>query len=162
MDNTVLTQLTEHLLSSQQMISVAESCTGGLLSASLTELAGSSKWFDRGFVTYSNEAKQKLLDVPNEILLKYGAVSQVVAQKMAEGALKNSLSQIALSVTGVAGPASDNAHVKVGTIWFALARKNNDTLACCHHFLGSRNDIRKNAVEFVLNWLLNVLSESSI
>ncbi len=103
----------------------AESCTGGLLSAILTEIAGSSAVFERGFVTYSNQAKSELLGVPGDLIADNGAVSEAVARMMAEGALKESRANISISITGVAGPGGGTPMKPVGTVHFASARENH-------------------------------------
>ena len=104
------------------MLATAESCTGGLIAAACTALAGSSDWFERGFVTYSNEAKHELLGVPEALITAHGAVSAEVACAMAAGALAHSRAQIAVAVTGIAGPAGASPGKPVGTVWLALAR----------------------------------------
>lgn len=104
------------------MIAMAESCTGGLVSAALTEIPGSSAVFDRGFVTYTNEAKQDLLGVRDETLKRHGAVSQETASEMAAGALARSQAQLAVSITGIAGPGGESADKPVGLVWFGLAK----------------------------------------
>ena len=106
-------------------VAVAESCTGGLVGAALTEIAGSSAVFDRGFVTYSNEAKQELLGVPADIIETFGAVSVAVAWAMARGALQHSRADVAVAVTGVAGPGGGSEHKPVGTVVFAVARRGD-------------------------------------
>jgi nicotinamide-nucleotide amidase len=104
-------------------IATAESCTGGLVAAAITDIAGSSDVFDRGFVTYSNEAKTQMLDVPTELIKAHGAVSEEVARAMAEGALKNSNADISVSVTGIAGPTGGSSEKPVGLVHFACATK---------------------------------------
>jgi nicotinamide-nucleotide amidase len=104
-------------------IATAESCTGGMVAAAITDIAGSSDVFDRGFVTYSNEAKTEMLGVPVDLILKHGAVSEVVARAMAEGALKNSKADISVSVTGIAGPSGGSAEKPVGLVHFACATR---------------------------------------
>jgi nicotinamide-nucleotide amidase len=155
--STILKKLIQRLRTAQESIAVAESCTGGLLSAELTKLPGSATWFERGLVTYSNEAKKSLLGVSEAFLQEDGAVSQNVAQAMAEGMLKNSQAQIALSITGIAGPTSDESDKPIGIVWFGLARQNKETLTVCKQFDGSRSDVRKQAVNFSLNWLYTML-----
>jgi nicotinamide-nucleotide amidase len=103
------------------MIATAESCTGGLVSAALTAIAGSSDVFERGFVTYSNEAKQEMIGVPSEIIAKFGAVSEECARAMAEGALRHSRADIAVSITGIAGPGGGTPQKPVGLVWIACA-----------------------------------------
>ncbi|GAK32889.1 competence damage-inducible protein A [Iodidimonas nitroreducens] len=108
-------------------LATAESCTGGLIGAAITEIAGSSDVFDRGFITYSNAAKQDLLDVPMALIEQYGAVSEPVARAMAEGALHHSRADIAVSVTGIAGPGGGSAVKPVGLVWFGLACRGATT-----------------------------------
>lgn len=111
------------LLARGQLLATAESCTGGLIAASCTELAGSSAWFERGFVTYSNEAKTELLGVPAALIAQHGAVSEEVAKAMAAGALAHSRADIAVAVTGVAGPSGGSQAKPVGTVWLAWAER---------------------------------------
>lgn len=107
-------------------IATAESCTGGLIAGLLTEIAGSSDVFERGFVTYSNQAKRELLGVPEDLLIRYGAVSQEVARAMAQGALAHSQADLAVAVTGIAGPGGGSAQKPVGLVHIAAARKGAD------------------------------------
>jgi len=111
------------LLARGQLLATAESCTGGLIAASCTEVAGSSAWFERGFVTYSNEAKTELLGVPAELIERHGAVSEEVARAMAAGALAHSRADIAVAVTGIAGPTGGSDAKPVGTVWLAWAER---------------------------------------
>jgi nicotinamide-nucleotide amidase len=110
-------------------VATAESCTGGLVAGALTEIAGSSDVVDRGFVTYSNEAKQAMLGVPAATLKRYGAVSRETAAAMAKGALKNSLADIAVSITGVAGPGGGTTAKPVGLVYFAAAHRGGKRIA---------------------------------
>lgn len=126
-------------------ITTAESCTGGLLAALLTEIAGASSMFERGIVSYSNEAKQDMLGVDKALLEKYGAVSSQVAQAMAEGALKNSKSDVAVSITGIAGPDGGSPAKPVGLVFIAVATKKRVTYSE-NIFNGTRNDIRMQSV----------------
>ena len=141
-------------------IATAESCTGGLIAGALTEIAGSSDVFERGFVTYSNEAKHDLLDVPDQLLAEHGAVSAEVAEAMALGALEHSRAHFALSVTGIAGPDGGSADKPVGLVHFGLAQSERPTLLVRKHFtsatgkLLSRADIRRHAVLTGLQILL--------
>ena len=141
-------------------IATAESCTGGLIAGALTDIAGSSHVFERGFVTYSNEAKHDLLDVPDQLLADHGAVSAEVAEAMAVGALAHSRAQLALSVTGIAGPDGGSADKPVGLVHFGLAQSESPTLLVRKHFtsatgkLLSRADIRRHAVLTGLQILL--------
>lgn len=115
--------LAEALLARSWRIATAESCTGGLIAAACTSVAGSSDWFDRGFVTYSNEAKAEMLGVPPALIAGHGAVSEAVAQAMAAGALARSQADLAVAVTGVAGPGGGTAAKPVGLVWMALAAR---------------------------------------
>jgi nicotinamide-nucleotide amidase len=127
------------------MVATAESCTGGLIAAALTEIAGSSAVVDRGFVTYSNAAKMAMLRVREETLCAHGAVSEETALEMAEGALVHSDADIAVSVTGIAGPTGATPDKPVGLVWFGLARKGVATKAERHVFDGDRAAVRKSA-----------------
>jgi nicotinamide-nucleotide amidase len=123
-------------------LATAESCTGGLIAAALTAIAGSSDVVDRGFITYSNEAKHDLVGVPAELIEHHGAVSEPVARAMAEGALLRSLSTIAVSVTGVAGPGGGSPEKPVGLVWFGLAKRGEQIITDCQIFPGDRSGIR--------------------
>jgi len=148
--------LAQILLSRNWTVSLAESCTGGLVCATLTELAGSSEWFERGYITYSNEAKAECLDVPSQLIESHGAVSEQVAKAMAEGARINSGSNVAISITGVAGPSGGSTEKPVGTVCFGWATENQ-TLTKTMHFDGDRQMVRQQAVEFALAELIALL-----
>lgn len=135
----------------------AESCTGGLVAAALTAVAGSSSVFDRGFVTYSNEAKTEILGVPKSLIEKHGAVSEPVARAMAEGAIAHSRSDLAVSITGVAGPDGGTAEKPVGLVHFATARRGGQTLAEKRIFAGDRDAIRLAAVAAALRLIVGRL-----
>ena len=138
-------------------IAVAESCTGGLLAGLLTELAGSSEAFDRGFVTYSNDAKHDLLGVPRDMLADYGAVSEPVARAMAEGCLNVAGVDLTASVTGVAGPGGGSPMKPVGLVHFAATRRGRGTIHEVHRFGDpGRSAIRLMAVEVAMQMLLTV------
>ena len=136
-----------------QMVS-AESCTGGMIAARCTDLAGSSAWFDRGFVTYSNEAKTQMLGVPAELIAAQGAVSASVAHAMAIGAAYRSKSQVSVAVTGVAGPSGGSQEKPVGTVWFGWC-VNGVATTEVKLFQGDRSSIRQATVEHALEGLLN-------
>lgn len=141
-----------------RMVAVAESCTGGLVAAALTEIAGSSDVFERGFVTYSNEAKMEAIGVNQDILVTFGAVSVAVAWAMAQGALQHSHADIAVAITGIAGPSGGSEKKPVGTVVFARAVKGGDpdaVVADVRHFgdLG-RSEIRRQAALVALELLL--------
>jgi nicotinamide-nucleotide amidase len=127
-------------------IATAESCTGGLIAAALTDVAGSSDVFERGFVTYSNDAKQELIAVPPAVLTKFGAVSAETAEAMARGALARSRADVAISVTGIAGPGGGSSEKPVGLVWFGIARKGGANLTVREIFPGDRAAIRQAAV----------------
>lgn len=135
------------------MVATAESCTGGLIAAALTAIAGSSAVVDRGFVTYSNEAKHDLVGVPIALIEAHGAVSEPVARAMAEGALARSRAQLAIAVTGVAGPGGGSADKPVGLVWFGCARAGEPTVTARHVFPGDRTDIRRATVAEALAML---------
>lgn len=124
----------------------AESCTGGLVSAAITAIAGSSTWFERGFVTYTNIAKHELLGVDLKTLNEFGAVSEAVVLEMAQGALKNSHADIAVAISGIAGPSGADATNSVGTVWLAWALSTGSVLTKKCHFLGDRHQVRQLAV----------------
>jgi nicotinamide-nucleotide amidase len=148
--------LAQLLLSRNWTVSLAESCTGGLICSTLTELAGSSEWFERGYITYSNEAKAECLDVPAQLIESSGAVSEPVAKAMAEGARINSGSNVAISITGIAGPSGGSAEKPVGTVCFGWATENQ-TLTKTMHFDGDRQMIRQQAAQFALTELIALL-----
>jgi nicotinamide-nucleotide amidase len=135
-------------------IVTAESCTGGLIAAACTAIAGSSDWFERGFVTYSNEAKAELLGVPMALIEAHGAVSDEVARAMAEGALLNSHAQLAVAVTGIAGPSGATPGKPVGTVWLAVAQAGEAAQAELLTLAGDRAAVREQSVQRALQRLL--------
>lgn len=153
---TLAQKLGEVLQKNKLSCVTAESCTGGGLAYAITSIPGSSEWFDRGFVVYSNLSKTELLGIPSDIIEKYGAVSKETAIHMAEGALKNSKADIAISTTGIAGPEGGSLDKPVGTVWFGLARKNQKAQTLCQVFSGDRKAIREASVCFAFEWLLHV------
>jgi nicotinamide-nucleotide amidase len=138
------------------MLSTAESCTGGLIAAACTDLAGSSNWFERGFVTYSNAAKMDLLSVPSILLATHGAVSEPVVRAMAQGALTHARAQVSIAVTGVAGPGGGSADKPVGTVWLGWAVPGQ-IVSECQHFMGDRAQVRASTVHYALARLLALL-----
>ena len=144
------------LLKKQLRLVTAESCTGGLIAAACTDLAGSSAWFERGFVTYSNAAKTELLGVSERVLRRAGAVCGPVAQAMAEGALAHSHAQVAVAVTGVAGPSGGSPAKPVGTVWFGFALPGQVLTEKCH-FDGDRAAVRQATVRHALERLVELL-----
>lgn len=149
-------QLAARLLQRQWMLATAESCSGGLIAAACTDLSGSSNWFERGFVTYSNAAKSELLGVPPALIETHGAVSEEVARAMAAGALARSHAQVAVAVTGVAGPTGGTAEKPVGLVWFGFALPDR-VLTEQMHFAGDRAAVRAATVRHALTRLLELL-----
>jgi nicotinamide-nucleotide amidase len=141
------------------MLALAESCTGGWVAQAVTSVAGSSKWFDRGWVTYSNTAKEELLGVSGATLAWYGAVSEETAREMAAGALARSRAQVALAVTGIAGPGGGSPQKPVGTVCFAWAVREAHAGSTTRHFDGDREQVRRQCVRGALQQLL-VLTNS--
>ena len=151
-----LTQISLELLKHSHLLATAESCTGGMIAAACTDLAGSSQWFERGFVTYSNAAKVEMLGVPAALIEQEGAVSEAVARAMADGALAHSQAHVSLAVTGVAGPTGGSEAKPVGTVWFAWC-VNGETHSEMQHFAGDRAAIRAATVRYALQRLLGFL-----
>jgi len=147
------TALAEALRQRHWRLATAESCTGGLIAAACTDLAGSSDWFERGFVTYSNEAKQELLGVPAALIATDGAVSQSVAEAMARGAVAHARAEVAVAVTGIAGPGGGSAAKPVGLVWMAWALPGR---VWSEHrvFAGDRAAVRAQTVAHALGQLL--------
>jgi nicotinamide-nucleotide amidase len=129
------------------MLATAESCTGGLIAAACTSLSGSSDWFERGIVSYSNDAKSELLDVPAELIAAHGAVSAEVACAMADGALTRSRAQVAIAVTGIAGPSGGTPAKPVGTVWMAIGLRGLPAVATLLQLQGDRAAVRRQTVE---------------
>lgn len=146
-----------HLFGTERFCVTAESCTGGWIAKALTDVAGSSGWFAEGFVVYSNDAKTRRLGVPHAVLERYGAVSRATARAMALGALKRSGAQIAVAVTGIAGPGGAVPGKPVGTVWLAWAvrrPRNNRVAAEVKRFRGDRETVRRKTVRAALLGLL--------
>lgn len=152
--HSLVEELTLLLLDKNMMLATAESCTGGMIAAAMTDRAGSSAVFERGFVIYTNESKSELLGVKKETLEHYGAVSEQTAKEMAEGTLKNSRAHIAVSVTGIAGPSGGSDEKPVGLVYIGIARKNEAPYAYKHNFDGDRTSIRQQTVEQALTHLI--------
>jgi len=151
-------RLAGKLTEKSQIVVTAESCTGGWIAQTLTAIAGSSAWFDRGFVTYSNQAKQDMLGVSGETLQQYGAVSEQVVQEMLQGALDNSPAQLGVSVSGIAGPGGGSADKPVGTVWFGWCRRGSATHCEPKQFNGDRDAVRRQAVAHALQGLIDLAS----
>jgi nicotinamide-nucleotide amidase len=142
----------------QWMLATAESCTGGMIASACTDLSGSSEWFERGFVTYSNEAKTESLGVDPALIAKHGAVSEIVARAMAFGAVRHSHAGVSIAVTGVAGPTGGTPDKPVGTVWFAWqvdGRLSSETV----RFDGDRGSVRRQTVDHALQRLIDKLEE---
>lgn len=150
-------QLGERLKAGGGTLVTAESCTGGWISKVITDIAGSSAWFDRGFVTYSNNAKREQLSVPGDLLERYGAVSAEVAAAMASGALEAGTATLALSVTGVAGPDGGTAEKPVGFVWFGWADAGG-VVTESKQFPGDREAVRRASVAYALEGALRRLA----
>ncbi|GAB3627199.1 damage-inducible protein CinA [Pandoraea terrae] len=138
------------------LLATAESCTGGMVAAAVTDISGSSNWFERGFITYSNQAKTEMIGVPADLIDRHGAVSEPVARAMAEGALINSRAQVALSVTGVAGPGGGTADKPVGMVCFGWSNRIA-TRVETKQFKGDRAQVRSQAAQYALRGLLELL-----
>jgi nicotinamide-nucleotide amidase len=147
-------QVGEMLKSRGWMLATAESCTGGGVAQAVTEISGSSQWFERGFVTYSNQAKVEMLGVREETLRQYGAVSEAAVREMAEGAWRHSHAGISLAVSGIAGPTGGTPEKPVGTVWFAWSVRDGVTIARRHLLTGNRAAIRAQSVRIALEGLL--------
>ena len=155
-------EIGRELLSRGEWLSTAESCTGGWVAQSITAIAGSSGWFDRGFVTYSNAAKMDMLGVTETTLERHGAVSEATARAMAQGALAHSRTDWAISITGIAGPGGGSPAKPVGTVCFAWASKEGGCEAQTCVFSGERAAVREQSVRHVLRGLLERLSTSTL
>ena len=151
---TLATQVGEKLRAENSYLVTAESCTGGGLGAAITAVSGSSAWYYGGFITYSNVAKINLLNVDPALIETFGAVSEPVAKAMAQGALQYSHATIAFAITGIAGPTGGTDEKPVGTVCFALAKKNERTQMFTQHFPGERAAVRHRAVVYGLNIIL--------
>jgi len=155
-----LNQIAQSLKKRNWQLVTAESCTGGMLGSFVTEIPGSSLWYERGFITYSNLAKQEMLAVPEQLLLDFGAVSEEVAAAMASGALKHSRAQVAVSVTGIAGPDGGSPEKPVGTVCFAWAMEGFAPQTLKTLLVGNRQEIRLAACAQAFEGVLSLLTNS--
>lgn len=153
--------LSEKLRSLQKKLAVAESCTGGLIAMSVTELAGSSDIFDRGFVTYSNQSKIDMLGVSPATLEEFGAVSAQTAREMANGVIRHSLADFSISVTGIAGPAGGTAAKPVGLVYIGIGQRGGETVVFENIFSGDRQAVRMQAAVFALRRLLTIIESAN-
>ena len=156
---TLCAELADLLRQKKQMLATAESCTGGMIAAACTDLAGSSDWFERGFVTYSNAAKSDLLGVDPQLIISHGAVSEPVARAMAQGALNKSQAQVSIAVTGIAGPSGGSVEKPVGTVWFSWGLPSG-THTDQQIFPGDRAAVRAATVHHALTQLLQFLKDT--
>jgi len=152
-----VSELSTRLLDKGWMLATAESCTGGMIAAACTDLSGSSNWFERGFVTYSNEAKTEMLGVDPALIEAHGAVSEVVARAMAFGAVRHSRAQVSVAVTGVAGPTGGSKEKPVGTVWFGFM-VDGVLSSETKRFDGDRAAVRADTVRYAFERLLQLLA----
>ncbi|HXM80913.1 MAG TPA: nicotinamide-nucleotide amidohydrolase family protein [Burkholderiales bacterium] len=150
----------KRLKASRAVLVTAESCTGGWVAQAVTAVAGSSDWFERGFVTYSNDAKRELLGVRADTLARHGAVSEETAREMASGALRQSKGSLSVAVTGIAGPGGGSPAKPVGTVCFAWERKKGARRTETRLFVGDRESVRKQSVIHALEGVLKLLDET--
>ncbi|WP_455202563.1 nicotinamide-nucleotide amidase [Kaarinaea lacus] len=151
-------QVGRRLLEKRLWLATAESCTGGWISQSITDIAGSSQWFDRGFVTYTNEAKQDMLNVSPDTLVQHGAVSEQTVMEMVQGVLAKSRADVALAVTGIAGPTGGTPEKPVGMVWHAWSMRDAAPVTQVEHYLGNRYEVRQQTVETALQGILKLLA----
>jgi nicotinamide-nucleotide amidase len=140
------------------MVATAESCTGGGVAEAITRIAGSSEWFERGFVTYTNRAKEEMLGVAHETLVRHGAVSEAVASEMAAGALAHSAADVSVAITGIAGPGGGSADKPVGLVWFGWAHREGPVQCRRFVFKGDRAAVREQSVAVALQGLVDLLN----
>ncbi len=153
-------KVSNFLIKNNLTLVTAESCTGGWVAKVLTDLPGSSAYFDRGFVTYSNQAKQEMLGVSGETLEVYGAVSEQVVAEMVTGALKKSSADVAIAISGIAGPDGGKKEKPVGTVCFAWQLKHHKPETQTKLFKGNRDSIREQSVDFILSGILKRIGEA--
>jgi nicotinamide-nucleotide amidase len=157
MSTRLARQVGKALKTRGMQLTTAESCTGGGIAQALTKISGSSAWFDRGFVTYSNTSKEEMLGVSPDTLEQHGAVSEATVREMADGALQYSRAQVALAVSGIAGPTGGTKEKPVGTVWFAWA-SGRTVKTACHQLSGDRDAIRAKSVRIALQGVLDLLN----
>lgn len=159
-------QLGQLLAARGQQVTCAESCTGGLIAAAITSVAGSSQWFHGAYVAYDNAVKQAILGVRPDTLQNDGAVSEATVRQMASGALANLSAHWAISVSGIAGPGGEVPGKPVGTVWFGLAQRlapeTVRTQAVVRHFVGDRTQVREQSLRFALDWLIQAIAADPV
>ncbi len=155
--DSIAARVGERMLARGLMLTTAESCTGGWVAKTVTDLAGSSAWFDRGFVTYSNAAKQEMLGVEAALLETHGAVSEPVVEAMVNGALARGRATVALAISGIAGPGGGSPEKPVGTVWLAWGLAGQAPVTRRFRFDGDRDAVRAQAVEAALLGVLDLL-----
>lgn len=160
--STLATLVGTRLKASARLLVTAESCTGGWIAQAVTAIAGSSDWFERGYVTYSNESKQELVGVQPATLARYGAVSEETAREMAAGALGASRASVALAVTGIAGPSGGSPEKPVGMVCFSWALREGALKSETRRFAGDRGEVRRQSVIRALQGLIEVLDEAEV
>lgn len=155
----IIQNIASRLIRLKWQLVTAESCTGGLIASVITEIPGSSLWFERGFVTYSNLSKHQMLGVPQTLLERFGAVSEEVASAMALGALQNSTGDLALAVTGIAGPTGGSIEKPVGTVYLSWVMRNEPPFTLKKQFSGTREEIRKSVCEEALKGVAALIKD---
>ena len=155
--DTLLISITTQLQQKALSITTAESCTGGWLAQVLTSQPGSSAWFERGFITYSNASKQEMLGISSHCLDTFGAVSEETARAMSQGALQHSAADLSIAITGIAGPQGGSLQKPVGMVCFAWATRDTQPQSSTVHFTGDRTSIRQQAVEFALQRIAQLI-----
>jgi len=155
--NSIITRFAKLAIQQNLMMATAESCTGGLIAKTATDLMGSSQWFSRGIVTYSNTSKQELLGVTAATLQQFGAVSEQIVLEMVEGLLTSDEVDIGVAVSGIAGPGGGSKEKPVGTVWISWKYRNNTAFARCFHFDGNRHEIRLQACSAAISGLIGCI-----
>ena len=152
--------LADLMLENKLKLATAESCTGGMLSQYITSMSGSSNWFECGYITYSNESKIHSLGVDANVLHEYGAVSDIIAEQMAIGALKNSAADLSVSITGIAGPEGGNEQKPVGSVFIAICKKLEKPNTSFFQFEGNRDAIRQQSTYMAIKLMIDILSQT--
>lgn len=157
---TLVTEVGQALVNNDSMIVTAESCTGGMIAEALTDVAGSTAWFDRAYITYSYESKREMLGVNEMTIQKQGAVSQACVEEMAVGALQQSHAKVSVACSGIAGPGGGSPDKPVGTVWLAWAMQgNNEVISQKFHFDGNRQEVREQTTQAALMGVMKLLEK---